>query len=57
MSISVESIAVHASAKETTPELSLSASPFLHHAAVRYYEEAGFEVPDRLKQQVLSNIT
>lgn len=44
-----EVIAVHPSANETSPELTLSASPIpLHPAAVRYYQDQGFEVPERL---------
>lgn len=44
-----EVIAVHPSANETTIELSLSASPVpLHPAAVRFYQDRGFDVPDNL---------
>ena len=42
-------IAVHPSANDTTPELALSASPIpLHPAAVRYYQDQGYDVPERL---------
>lgn len=42
-------IAVHPSANDTTPELALSAAPIpLHPAAVRYYQDQGYEVPERL---------
>jgi TRAP transporter TAXI family solute receptor len=42
-------IAVHPSANDTTPELALAASPIpLHPAAVRYYQDQGYEVPERL---------
>lgn len=42
-------IAVHPSANATTPELALSASPIpLHPAAVRYYQDQGYEIPERL---------
>ena len=42
-------IAVHPSANDTTPELALSASPIpLHPGAVRYYQDQGYEVPERL---------
>lgn len=42
-------IAVHPSANATTPELALSASPIpLHPGAVRYYQDQGYEVPERL---------
>jgi TRAP transporter TAXI family solute receptor len=45
-----EIIAIHPSANDTTPEFALDATPIpLHPGAVRYYEEAGFEVPDRLR--------
>lgn len=44
-----EVIAVHPSARNTTPEFSLSATPIpLHPGAVRYYQDQGYEVPDRL---------
>lgn len=44
-----EIIAIHPSANETTPENSLQASPIpLHPGAVRYYQDAGLEVPERL---------
>lgn len=42
-------IAVHPSARNTTPEFALSATPIpLHPGAVRYYEEQGFSIPARL---------
>lgn len=42
-------IAVHPSANDTTPELALSASPIpLHAAAVQYYQDQGYDVPERL---------
>ncbi|MDZ7799316.1 MAG: TAXI family TRAP transporter solute-binding subunit [Trueperaceae bacterium] len=42
-------IAVHPSANDTTPELALSASPIpLHRGAVSYYQDQGYEVPERL---------
>ncbi|MEX2541881.1 MAG: TAXI family TRAP transporter solute-binding subunit [Trueperaceae bacterium] len=45
-----EIIAIHPSANETTAETSLDASPIpLHVGAIRYYEENGFTVPDRLR--------
>jgi hypothetical protein len=43
--------AVHPAANETTPEFTMNATPVpLHPGAIRYYEEAGVEVPDRLRQ-------
>lgn len=45
-----EVIAVHPSANDTTPEFALSATPIpLHPGALRYYEEQGHEIPDRLR--------
>lgn len=45
-----EIIAIHPSAQDTTPEFALDATPIpLHPGAVRYYEEAGHEVPERLR--------
>ncbi len=42
-------IAVHPSANDTTPENALAASPIpLHPAAVQYYQDAGYEVPEHL---------
>lgn len=42
-------IAVHPSGNDTTPEFALSASPIpLHAGAVRYYQDQGYEVPERL---------
>lgn len=44
-----EVIAVHPSAKDTTPEFSLMSTPIpLHPGALRYYEEQGMTVPERL---------
>ena len=44
-----EVIAVHPSAKDTTPEFSLESTPIpLHPGALRYYEEQDMTVPDRL---------
>ena len=41
-----EVIAVHPSANNTTPELSLAASPIpFHPGAVQYFEDNGYEVP------------
>jgi TRAP transporter TAXI family solute receptor len=45
-----ELIAVHPAANDTTVEFSLNSTPIpLHPGAIRYYEEAGAEVPDRLR--------
>ncbi|MBV7379054.1 TAXI family TRAP transporter solute-binding subunit [Maritimibacter dapengensis] len=42
--------AVHPAANQTTVEFTLSATPIpLHPGAIRYYEEAGAEIPDRLR--------
>ena len=42
-------IAVHPSANDTTPEFSLASTPIpLHPGALRYYQEMGLEVPERL---------
>ena len=42
--------AVHPAANQTTVEFTLAATPIpLHPGAVRYYEEIGAEIPDRLK--------
>lgn len=42
-------IAVHPSAENTTPQFALEATPIpLHPGAVRWYEENGHEVPERL---------
>lgn len=44
-----EVIAVHPSANDTTPEFALEATPIpLHPGAVRYYQEQGYEIPERL---------
>ncbi|SES36184.1 hypothetical protein SAMN04490244_11277 [Tranquillimonas rosea] len=45
-----ELIAVHPAANDTTVEFSLGSTPIpLHPGAIRYYEEAGAEVPDDLR--------
>ena len=42
--------AVHPAANQTTVDFTLSATPIpLHPGAIRYYEEIGASVPDRLK--------
>ena len=42
-------IAVHPSANDTTPEFSLASTPIpLHPGALRYYQEMGYEVPEKL---------
>ncbi|MEC7764923.1 MAG: TAXI family TRAP transporter solute-binding subunit [Pseudomonadota bacterium] len=42
--------AVHPAANQTTVEFTLSATPIpLHPGALRYYEEIGAEIPDRLR--------
>jgi TRAP transporter TAXI family solute receptor len=42
--------AVHPAANQTTVEFTLSATPVpLHPGAIRYYEEIGSEIPDRLR--------
>ncbi|MGG7643775.1 TAXI family TRAP transporter solute-binding subunit [Rhodovulum sp. YNF3179] len=42
--------AVHPAANQTTVEFTLGATPIpLHPGAIRYYEEAGADVPDRLR--------
>ena len=42
--------AVHPAANQTTVELTLSATPIpLHPGAIRYFEETGAEIPDRLR--------
>ncbi|MCC5856955.1 MAG: TAXI family TRAP transporter solute-binding subunit [Ectothiorhodospiraceae bacterium] len=43
-------IAVHPAANDTTVEFSLTATPVpLHPGAIRYYEEIGADIPDRLR--------
>ncbi|WP_118134567.1 TAXI family TRAP transporter solute-binding subunit [Oceanicella sp. SM1341] len=43
--------AVHPAANETTVEFTMSATPVpLHAGAIRYFEEAGAEIPDRLRE-------
>ena len=42
--------AVHPAANQTTVEFTLAATPIpLHPGALRYYEEIGAEIPDRLR--------
>lgn len=42
--------AVHPAARETTVEFSLTATPVpLHPGAIRYYEETGATIPDKLR--------
>jgi TRAP transporter TAXI family solute receptor len=42
--------AVHPAANQTTVELTLSATPVpLHPGAIRYFEEIGADIPDRLR--------
>ena len=42
--------AVHPAANQTTVDFTLDATPIpLHPGAIRYYEEAGADVPDRLR--------
>jgi uncharacterized protein len=43
-------IAIHPAANDTTVEFSMNSTPVpLHPGALRYYEEIGTEVPDRLR--------
>jgi TRAP transporter TAXI family solute receptor len=43
--------AVHPAANQTTVEFTLAATPVpLHPGAIRYYEEIGAEIPDRLRE-------
>ncbi len=50
-----EVIAVHPSAKDTTPEFSLASTPIpLHPGAIRYYQEAGMEIPAKLMENCLA---
>lgn len=43
--------AVHPAAEETTVEFTMSATPVpLHPGAIRYFEEAGAEIPDALRE-------
>ncbi|PZX13074.1 hypothetical protein LX81_03302 [Palleronia aestuarii] len=45
-----ELIAVHPAANDTTVEFSVSSTPIpFHPGAIRYYEEAGAEIPDDLR--------
>ena len=42
--------AIHPAANQTTVEFALDATPVpLHPGAIRYYEEIGAEIPDRLR--------
>lgn len=46
-----ELIAIHPAANDTTVDFSLTSTPVpLHPGAIRYYEEIGATVPDRLKR-------
>jgi uncharacterized protein len=43
--------AIHPAANDTTVEFTMSSTPIpLHPGAVRYFEEIGAEIPDRLRQ-------
>jgi TRAP transporter TAXI family solute receptor len=45
-----ELIAVHPAANDTTVEFTMNATPIpLHPGAIRYFEEAGASIPDRLR--------
>jgi TRAP transporter TAXI family solute receptor len=45
-----ELIAIHPAANDTVPEFTLAASPIpLHPGAIRYFEEIGLTVPDRMR--------
>ncbi len=45
-----ELIAIHPAANDTTVEFSLGSTPIaLHPGAIRYYEEVGAEIPDKLR--------
>ena len=45
-----ELIAVHPAANDTTVDFTMESTPIpLHPGAIRYFEEAGHEVPDRLR--------
>ena len=42
--------AVHPAARETTVDFSMAATPVpLHPGAIRYYEEIGATIPDKLR--------
>ncbi|MCH4810837.1 MULTISPECIES: TAXI family TRAP transporter solute-binding subunit [Vreelandella] len=46
-----ELIAVHPAANDTTVEFTMNSTPVpLHPGALRYFEEVGAEIPDRLRQ-------
>ncbi|MDP3534384.1 MAG: TAXI family TRAP transporter solute-binding subunit [Halomonas sp.] len=46
-----ELIAVHPAANDTTVEFTMSSTPVpLHPGAIRYFEEVGADIPDRLRQ-------
>lgn len=45
-----ELIAIHPAANDTTVEFALSSTPIpMHPGALRYYEETGADIPDRLR--------
>ena len=45
-----ELIAVHPAANDTTVEFTMNSTPVpLHPGALRYFEEVGAEIPDRLR--------
>lgn len=45
-----ELIAIHPAANDTVPEFTLAASPIpLHPGAIRYFEEIGMTIPDRMR--------
>lgn len=45
-----ELIAIHPAANDTTVEFSLGSTPIaLHPGAIRYYEEVGAEIPDKIR--------
>ena len=45
-----ELIAVHPAANDTTVEFTMDSTPVpLHPGALRYFEEVGAEIPDRLR--------
>lgn len=46
-----ELIAVHPAANDTTVEFTMNSTPVpLHPGAIRYFEEVGADIPDRLRQ-------
>ena len=44
-------VATHATAKSTIPENIVNQPIVLHPGAIKYYEEVGIEIPDKLKPQ------